>query len=223
PTAPQSLNLVRNLLGTTLGAITYLRGLFPEENFKDTTMGGLALKSLQRDITVEADELMDWLERGCFDALAKQYLKTMIFGVYLDPNDPEKLVEAYTFGFSYPDKDRWCITITSNGKEQFRLKTRGEIMKATSEMLRRLLVLTQTLRPLPEKAYITMKLFYYDEVTPADYEPPFFRPGDDEEKFYFLSSPERIKVGQIETPHHAYGTLHMPIHLHQLTSPLATG
>ncbi|KND01595.1 uncharacterized protein SPPG_03393 [Spizellomyces punctatus DAOM BR117] len=203
PTAQQSLNLVRNLLGTTIGAITYLRGLFPEDNFKDTSMGGLALKSLVRDFSVEADELMDWLERGCFDALEKQYLKTMIFGIYLSPDNPDQLVEAYTFGFSYPEKDQWCITIDSNGKQAFRLRTRGEIMKATSDMLRRLLILTQTLRPLPENAYITMRLFYYDDVTPAEYEPPFFRAGDNDEKFYFAHRPEKIKIGQVETPHHA--------------------
>jgi hypothetical protein len=34
---------------------------------------------------------MDWLEKGVFDALEKKYLKTMILGIFIDPNDPEKL------------------------------------------------------------------------------------------------------------------------------------
>ncbi|KAJ3294952.1 DNA binding protein [Borealophlyctis nickersoniae] len=203
PTQAQSLNLVRNLLGTTIGAITYLRMLFPEENFKDTSLNGMALKSLVRDYSIEADELMDWLEKGCYDALEKQYLKTMIFGIYLDPDNPDKLVESYTFQFSYPEKDLWCVTIDAAGKETFRLKTRNEIMSATAVMLRRLLILTQTLKPLPENAYVTMKLYYYDEVTPLDYEPPFFQAGDDTKKFYFETKPEKIKIGQVDTPHHA--------------------
>ena len=30
-------------------------------------------------------------ENGCYDALERQYLKTMVFGIYLDPDEPEKL------------------------------------------------------------------------------------------------------------------------------------
>ncbi|KAJ3029930.1 HORMA domain-containing protein 1 [Rhizophlyctis rosea] len=177
--------------------------LFPEDNFKDTALNGMALKSLVRDYSIEADELMDWLEKGCFDALEKKYLRTMIFGIYLNEENPEKLVESYTFNFSYPAKDLWSITIDAAGKEAFKLRTRGEIMKATSDMLRRLLILTQTLKPLPENAYITMKLYYYDDVTPSDYEPPLFKSADDEQKFYFATKPEKIRVGMVETPHHA--------------------
>ncbi|RKO92018.1 DNA-binding protein, partial [Blyttiomyces helicus] len=202
-TETQSLNLVRNLLGTTIGAISYLRVLFPEENFRDSSLNGMALKSLQRGYSVEADELMDWLELGCYDALEKQYLKTMIFGIYLDPENPEQLIEAYTFGFSYPSKDQWCVTIKSGDKAELKLKTRTEIMRATSEMLRRLLILTQTLKPLPENAYITMRLFYYDDVTPEEYEPPLFRAGDNHEKLFFQDPTQTLKVGAVETPYHA--------------------
>lgn len=102
PTAKQSLSLVKNLLGTTIGAIVYLRNLFPEENFKDTNINGLALKSLKRNYTKEADELIDWIvsfpvkfqEKGVFDALERRYLKTMIFGIFIDPNNPENLQEG---------------------------------------------------------------------------------------------------------------------------------
>ncbi|KAJ3173947.1 HORMA domain-containing protein 1 [Geranomyces variabilis] len=203
PTAQQSLNLVRNLLSTALGAVVYIRGLFPENHFKDSSLGGIALKSIERNVSPQSDELLNWLEHGCYDALEKRYLKTMIFGIYLDPEEPEKLVEAYTFGFSYPNKDQWCLTIDANGKESHRLRTRGAVMKATSDMLRRLLILTETLRPLPENACLTMKLFYYDDITPEDYEPPYFREGDNDSKFYFASPPERVKTGMVETPYHA--------------------
>lgn len=37
------------------------RNLFPEDNFRDTSINGLALKSLLRDYSLEADELMDWM------------------------------------------------------------------------------------------------------------------------------------------------------------------
>ncbi|KAI8591437.1 DNA-binding protein [Geranomyces variabilis] len=199
----QSLNLVRNLLSTALGAVVYIRGLFPENHFKDSSLGGIALKTIERNVSPQSDELLNWLEKGCYDALERRYLKTMIFGIYLDPEEPEKLVEAYTFGFSYPNEDQWCLTIDANGKESHRLRTRGAVMKATSDMLRRLLILTETLRPLPENACLTMKLFYYDNITPDDYEPPYFREGDNDSKYYFASPPERVKTGLVETPYHA--------------------
>ena len=43
-------------------------------------------------------------------------------------------------------------------------------------MLRNIIVLVQGLGPLPASAYMTMKLTYYDECTPVDYEPQGFSP-----------------------------------------------
>jgi meiosis-specific protein HOP1 len=77
----------------------------------------------------------------------------MIFGIFLDPNNPENLQEGkqvlstigYTFGFSYPSHDQFCITLNHGHKELLSLKNKHEIIRATTEILRRLLVLTQTL------------------------------------------------------------------------------
>ena len=38
-----------------------------------------------------------------------------------------------------------------------------EIKKATTSLLRTILVLVQTLRPLPDDVMLTMKLLYYDD------------------------------------------------------------
>ena len=145
PTAQQSLTVVRNVLGATIGSITYLRNVFPEHNFKDTRLNGLQLKTLVPKQTSQADLLISWIDRGCCDALNKQYLRTMVFGIYVNESCPEELTEAYTFSFSYPDKDRWCISVSKDGKDQFRFKTRQDVTRATCEMLRHLLVLTQTM------------------------------------------------------------------------------
>ena len=48
-----------------------------------------------------------------------------------------------------------------------------DIYKSTQNLLRTLVVLTQGLDPLPD-AMLTMKLTYYDSVTPTDYEPAGF-------------------------------------------------
>ena len=52
--------------------------LLPEDNFKDTSLNGMALKSLVRGYSFEADELIDWVEQGLFDALEKQYVSVVV-------------------------------------------------------------------------------------------------------------------------------------------------
>lgn len=48
-----------------------------------------------------------------------------------------------------------------------------------------------------------MKLHYYDDRTPADYEPPMFRAGSMEDAmFYFCSDPTKMKIGQVNSGHH---------------------
>ncbi|KAG2139105.1 uncharacterized protein EDB93DRAFT_1253173 [Suillus bovinus] len=42
-------------------------------------------------------------ENGIFDAIDKQYLQKVIFGIYLDSKDPTNIVEAYTFNFHKKD------------------------------------------------------------------------------------------------------------------------
>ncbi|KAH9277277.1 hypothetical protein BASA83_000144 [Batrachochytrium salamandrivorans] len=203
PTAMQSLTVVRNVLGATIGSITYLRNVFPEHNFKDTRLNGLQLKTLVPKQTPQADLLIDWIDRGCCDALDRQYLRTMVFGIYVNEASPEELAEAYTFSFSYPDKDRWCIAVSKDGKEEFRFKTRQDVTRATCEMLRHLLVLTQTMAPLPENAFLTMKLYYYDHVTPSDYEPPMFRAGVDSPLQIAGNKPLEISLGHVASPYHS--------------------
>ena len=55
---------------------------------------------------------------------------------------------------------------------------------------------------MPKNAYVTMKLFYYEDETPKDYNPPFFQQGLEDKPFYFNANPEKIVIGQVETPHH---------------------
>jgi hypothetical protein len=145
PTEVQSLNLMRNLVGTTIGAVTYLRGLFDEDVYQDHSVGGLALKGLARNINPEADALIDLLEKGVYDALEKKYLRTLMFGIYLEEDKPDDLVETWTFNFRYPaSKPHLDIEIKSKKQtithqvnpEEF---TKEIIRATTVQMLRSLL------------------------------------------------------------------------------------
>ena len=47
-----------------------------------------------------------------------------------------------------------------------------------------------------------MRLYYYDERTPENYQPPFFAQGD-EYGFSYAEKPLKINVGKVDTPYHS--------------------
>lgn len=81
-------------------------------------------------------------------------------------------------------------------------------------LLRTLITLCSTLSPLPRERWITLQLYYYDDITvllslfsslsqPPDYQPAYFedtadssiRPGDSS----FISDPFVIEAGRLRT------------------------
>ena len=46
--------------------------------------------------------------KGCFDAMERKYLKQLTLGIYTDPSEPDELIEAYTFRFSYDSNQFNC-------------------------------------------------------------------------------------------------------------------
>ncbi|KIJ17008.1 hypothetical protein PAXINDRAFT_113249 [Paxillus involutus ATCC 200175] len=126
-TTSSSLQCVETLLKAGLGCIAYLRGLLPSDNFSEyhlsaqinsalpsqpsgsfssdtqsrQTISGVTVMNLKRGFTNEGDRILDYLEKGIFEAIEKQYLRRFIFAIYLDSKDPNNIVEAYTFNFQY--------------------------------------------------------------------------------------------------------------------------
>lgn len=69
-------------------------------------------------------------------------------------------------------------------------------------MVRTLIQLMRTLDKMPEERTILMKLLYYDDVTPADYEPPFFKSCTEEEAVNpWAKSPLKMEVGDVNSKH----------------------
>ena len=64
-------------------------------------------------------------------------------------------------------------------------------------MIRRLIRLMETLKPLPEKKVLTFKLFYYDDATPDDYNPPLYKDSTNEIHPFFASPPFKVAVGGV--------------------------
>ncbi|PLW17208.1 hypothetical protein PCANC_16243 [Puccinia coronata f. sp. avenae] len=124
-TSSQSLNVVKTLIQTGIGVITYLRGIFPEEYFNDDRIGPdrsenstyddgnegqktgregrgyIRVKHLKRGASKESDKVMDYLDEGAMDAIQRGYLRQLLFAMYLDPNKPRDVIECYTFNITY--------------------------------------------------------------------------------------------------------------------------
>ncbi|XP_033124393.1 HORMA domain-containing protein 1-like [Anneissia japonica] len=196
----QSALFVKKLLAVAVSNITYLRAIFPEHAYGDRCLEDIKLKVLRDDSSCPgACQVIQWV-KGCFDALDKKYLKTIVIGIYVDPNHPETVIESYTFKFSYND-DGPSINVYRNNKKVTGAKTEEETKKATIRLLRTIIVLTQSLKSLPDDVMMTMKLFFYDDVTPSEYQPPGFQAGS-ADAFRFEEEPINIRVGDVATSFH---------------------
>ncbi|KAI8603756.1 HORMA domain-containing protein [Dissophora ornata] len=201
----QSLSITKKLLRTSFGCIAYLRNFFPEENFEDGKEGDVRVKIVKRGYSVEADSLVNWLEGGIFDALVKNYLKTVEFGIFLDERRPQVLVEKYTFHVAYNDGHAFLQHI-----ETERFGTGREEDWRTASSRQKIAVLgevpvSKTVgESLPSNKFITARIYYWDDATPLDYEPQFFMSASDEpeNQLRLESESTAVSFGKLKTPFH---------------------
>ncbi|KAL3338555.1 hypothetical protein AABB24_027603 [Solanum stoloniferum] len=210
-TEQDSLLLTRNLLRIAIFNISYIRGLFPEKYFSDKSVPALEMKIKKlMPMDAESRRLIDWMEKGVYDALQKKYLKTLLFCVCEAVDGP--MIEEYAFSFSYSSSDSEEVSMNVNrvGMKKggtFKCNSTTEItpnqMRSSAcKMVRTLIQLMRTLDKMPEERTILMKLLYHDDVTPTDYEPPFFRGCTDEEAFNpWMKNPLKLEVGNVDSKH----------------------
>ncbi|TMW85558.1 hypothetical protein EJD97_022961 [Solanum chilense] len=210
-TEQDSLLLTRNLLRIAIFNISYIRGLFPEKYFSDKSVPALEMKIKKlMPMDAESRRLIDWMEKGVYDALQKKYLKTLLFCVCEAVDGP--MIEEYAFSFSYSSSDSEEVSMNVNriGMKKggtFKCNSNTEItpnqMRSSAcKMVRTLIQLMRTLDKMPEERTILMKLLYHDDITPADYEPPFFRGCTDEEALNpWMKNPLKLEVGNVNSKH----------------------
>ncbi|CAM0952472.1 unnamed protein product [Alopecurus aequalis] len=136
----------------------------------------------------EARRLIDWLEKGVYDALQNKYLKALLF--LICEKEEGKIIEEYTFSFTYPDlnHDDVVMSVSGTGRKKISATFKSNAAKATPDqlrssackMIRTVVSLVCSLDELPDERMIQMKLLYYEEVTPNDYEAPLFEPCSDD-------------------------------------------
>ncbi|KFO73549.1 HORMA domain-containing protein 2, partial [Cuculus canorus] len=197
-TEQQSAVLVKRLLATSVSCITYMRGLFPESSYGTRYLDDLCLKILREDKSCLGSlQIVKWIQ-GCFDALDRQYI--CFFSLPLSLN-LQIVTELYQFKFKYKNEVPQ-MDISSN-QMNFVNGVRSEDIKEASRLLiRKLYLLMQNLGPLPNDITLTMKLLYYNDVTPKDYQPPGFRDSGSPADLFFDGDPVNLRVGSVSTGFH---------------------
>ncbi|XP_032772752.1 HORMA domain-containing protein 2 isoform X1 [Rattus rattus] len=198
----ESLVMVKKLFATSISCITYLRGLFPESSYRDRYLDDLSLKILREDKKCPGSlHIIKWIQ-GCFDALEKRYLHMAVLTLYTNPKEPEKVTEIYQFKFKYTKKGTSMDFDSSSTSFESGAHSK-DVKKACSLLIRQLYVLMQNLGPLPNDVILTMKLHYYNSVTPHDYQPPGFKEGVNSHFLLFEGEPVSLQMGSVSSDFHS--------------------
>nr|XP_020473993.1 HORMA domain-containing protein 1-like [Monopterus albus] len=198
-TQQESLVFVKRMVAVAVSSITYLRGIFPEDAYISRYLEDLCIKVLREDCTTPgARKIVKWI-MGCFDALEKEYLQLMFIGVYTKPDEPNSIIESYQFKFRYTER-RPQMDIARNNNVEMQV-TLEDTKKASVLLIRKLFLLMQNMAVLPSTVCLTVKLYYYDDITPADYQPPGFKEGECD-SLLFEGTPVHFRVGEVNTAFH---------------------
>jgi meiosis-specific protein HOP1 len=204
----------------SVGCLAFLRGLFADDNFIDQRFvprkfeknynpddplmrsDSIRVKTLARGKSPQVDTFLDWIDKGVCDAIRKNYLEGLVLAIFLDENKPEDLHEVYTFSFDYKDNK---VKLEMNS-EQTETITLLDARQALQHLMRRFIIITQGLNPLPDKKFVTMRLLFNDSC-PKKYQPECFKDASDRPVAMIKtkkSSLESYSAGIVSTGRHEY-------------------
>uniref|UniRef100_A0A915JVU9 HORMA domain-containing protein n=1 Tax=Romanomermis culicivorax TaxID=13658 RepID=A0A915JVU9_ROMCU len=141
---------------------------------------------------------------GIFDAMKRRYLRQVILGISCDSTNAEKVVEAYTFRFHYTEDGPSVTMCGQNSKyESSNLipveSSKGDVVR----LIRQMSFFVRSLENLPSSdAYFTIKLLYFDDRTPTDYEPPGFEAAKTEDFDFGMRKIVTLDMGRVKTSFH---------------------
>lgn len=225
-TQAQSLAAIRNFVRASVSCITFARGLCNDDSFEQRPFLGMQLQYMT-PTSPEAVTISEWIEKGAFDALNKHYLKEMALCVY--NADCTTLLESYCFGFTYSeDGQRAQFALTTSQSSlaggtqpvsgvsaaagqpampayRRRRCSKYEVQETLTAILTKLVEVVESLPPLLSERVLAMRLTYYDEVVPAQYEPPCFAPASEHMVRLFQAEQQHhVSVGSLDTSHHLF-------------------
>ncbi|KAK0568577.1 hypothetical protein OC861_001825 [Tilletia horrida] len=225
-TAEQSLRTVKKLVETSIGCLMYLRGFFDDQNFEDELVQNsmiagdaaassgsvrndapIKVKRLKKGVTKESDIIMKLWEEGIQDALDKNYLSSLILGIYLDENNDNELVEAYTFNFTYGQIEginrKVPILNLASSMQNFNIYDQGAGARTAADGSAENLSAPKIKTIIDVRRQIQALL----GIVPIDYEPPGFVGGESKERLLFSTAsiadrPDQINIGSLDTGFH---------------------
>ena len=196
-TFERSAIFVKKQIAATISNVLFVRGFFDEDDYERKSFEKVPLRILkEKSNNPMAKKVASWLT-GAFDALEKRYLRKLKMVIYLDPEMPDHAYEVYSIKVSYPEG---LPALDVDGLAQVRL---GQVKRSTEDLLKTTLELTQGLDPLPSTAYLSFRMEYYDEDTPADYEPPGFERNP--ERLVLPEGTRSLRAGNVLTSFHSLG------------------
>ncbi|KFV96673.1 HORMA domain-containing protein 2, partial [Eurypyga helias] len=158
----------------------------------------LCLKILREDKSCLGSlQIVKWIQ-GCFDALERQY--TCFFFSPLSLN-LQTVTELYQFKFKYK-KGVPQMDIISDQRNVVNGVCSEDVKQASRLLIRKLYLLMQNLGPLPSDVTLTMRLLYYNDVTPKDYQPPGFKEDGSSGDLFFDGDPVSLRVGSVSSEFH---------------------
>ncbi|CAM9344194.1 unnamed protein product [Lampetra planeri] len=197
----QSIIVIKKLLAIAVSGITYLRGLFPEKAYGRKYVEDQKVMILREEHSCPgAIQIVQWME-GCFEAIEKKYLRSVIISIYTDPENPKVVTEYYQFRIQYTSHGAQ-MDFESKSNDKMSNLPCGNMKKASILLVRKLYVMMQNLGPLPENVFLKMKLAYYNDVTPQNYQPPGFMEADGD-TMEFEREPIHLSMGEVVTPFHS--------------------
>lgn len=179
-TPTQSEKNIINLLLMSISCIAFLRGFFDESYFTDdsfeipktasfVTSGEnyppsnkkdfIKIKRLAPGVADLSDVILNWINVSAYDALHKGYLRAINLSIVLDETKPTIIHESYNFYIEY-----LYSTIEPTHFNSENLLSPAELTKIqTFKLLKKFILTIQSLKALPTKRFLLMRLMLNDK------------------------------------------------------------
>lgn len=221
-TTEQSQRLIQTMLTMSFGCLAFLRGLFPDDSFVDQRFvpekveknykksagsqgNSIKIKTLVRGRSSEVDLLLNWLEKGVFQSIKMKYLKALSLGIFLNEDEPTDLLENYTFTFEYDEGGEFKMKVGTSNSDEPESVSLLDSRKMAQQLMRRFIIITQSLEPLPQRKFLTLRLMFNDN-TPSSYQPHLFKDATYDKPAVVRvpqsTDADSFNVGSLDTKHH---------------------
>lgn len=202
------------VLQMSFSCIAFLRGFFNDDHFEDSLFvtddnikeSGLRIKLIKENKSNEADGLLQWINGAIAESLNEKYLKAINLSIILDPRKPNEIFESYCFQIGYSTRGPSIVFDTDVNINPIN-ETRNQIY----QLLKRFIVITQSLPNLPAKRYLSMQLLFTDDCSKSFCPSKFVDCSDEPPAVLKVPVSEREKFdvtecGSMDSYHHQVST-----------------